>query len=180
MINIIASRYAEAIFQVGEESNSTTKLYEELNAVLDILKSDKNFYNVLKSPLISKGEKKEIIENVFNDRIENDLKNFFKILIDKERISSLELIQKSFKELLNEKNNVIEGKAITAVPMSEEEIKKLEENLSSKYNTNIVLENIVDKTILGGVLVRLGNKEIDGTIKTRLENLKQELSQVIS
>ncbi len=180
MINIIASRYAEALFQVGEESNSTTKLYEELNAVLDILKSDKNFYNVLKSPLISKGEKKEIIENVFNNRIENDLKNFFKILIDKERISYLELIQKSFKELLNEKNNILEGKAITAIPMSKEEIKKLEENLSSKYNANIILENIVDKTILGGVLVRLGNKEIDGTIKTRLENLKQELSQVIS
>ncbi len=180
MINIIASRYAEALFQVGEESNSTTKLYEELNAVLDILKSDKNFYNVLKSPLISKGEKKEIIENVFNNRIENDLKNFFKILIDKERISYLELIQKSFKELLNEKNNIIEGKAITAIPMRKEEIKKLEENLSSKYNANIILENIVDKTILGGVLVRLGNKEIDGTIKTRLENLKQELSQVIS
>ena len=180
MINIIASRYAEALFQVGEESNSTTKLYEELNAVLDILKSDKNFYNVLKSPLISKGEKKEIIENVFNNRIENDLKNFFKILIDKERISYLELIQKSFKELLNEKNNIIEGKAITAIPMRKEEIKKLVENLSSKYNANIILENIVDKTILGGILVRLGNKEIDGTIKTRLENLKQELSQVIS
>ncbi len=180
MINIIASRYAEALFQVGEESNSTTKLYEELNAVLDILKSDKNFYNVLKSPLISKGEKKEIIESVFNNRIQNDLKNFFKILIDKERISYLELIQKSFKELLNEKNNIIEGKAITAIPMRKEEIKKLEENLSSKYNANIILENIVDKTILGGVLVRLGNKEIDGTIKTRLENLKQELSQVIS
>ena len=64
--------------------------------------------------------------------------------------------------------------------MRKEEIKKLEENLSSKYNANIILENIVDKTILGGVLVRLGNKEIDGTIKTRLENLKQELSQVIS
>lgn len=180
MINIIASRYAEALFQVGEESNSTTKLYEELNAVLDILKSYKNFYNVLKSPLISKGEKKEIIENVFNNRIENDLKNFFKILIDKERISSLELIQKSFKDLLNENNNIVEGKAITAIPMSKEEIKKLEENLSSKYNANIILENIVDETILGGVLVRLGNKEIDGTIKTRLENLKQELSQVIS
>lgn len=180
MINIIASRYAEALFQVGEENNSTTKLYEELNAVLDILKSDKNFYNVLKSPLISKGEKKDIIENIFNNRVQNDLKNFFKLLIDKERISSLELIYKSFKSLLNEKNNIVEGKAITAIPMSKEEIKKLEENLSSKYNTNIILENVVDKTILGGVLVKLGNKEIDGTIKTRLDNLKQELSQVIS
>lgn len=180
MINIVASRYAEALFEVGEESNSTTKLYEELNAVVDIMKSDKDFYNVLKSPLVPKGDKKNIIENVFNNRIDNNLKNFFKILIDKDRMTSIFIIQKTFKDLLNEKNNVIEGEAVSAIPMSKEEIKQLETNLSSKYNKNVTLENIVDKTILGGILVRLGNKEIDGTVKTRLENLKEELSQVIS
>ncbi len=180
MINIVASRYAEALFEVGEESNSTTKLYEELNAVVDIMKSDKDFYNVLKSPLVPKGDKKNIIENVFNNRIDNNLKNFFKILIDKDRMTSIFIIQKTFKDLLNEKNNVIEGEAVSAIPMSKEEIKQLEANLSSKYNKNVTLENIVDKTILGGILVRLGNKEIDGTVKTRLENLKEELSQVIS
>ena len=60
------------------------------------------------------------------------------------------------------------------------QIKKLEEKLSQKYNKNVTLENKVDKSILGGVLVRLGNEEIDGTVKTRLSKVKEQLSQVIS
>ena len=62
----------------------------------------------------------------------------------------------------------------------EKEIKDLEKNLSIKYNKNVTLNNIVDKTILGGVLVKLGNEEIDGTVKTRLSKMKKQLSQVIS
>ena len=63
--------------------------------------------------------------------------------------------------------------------MDDEKIKELETELSKKYNKNVTLENKVDKSIIGGVLVRLGNTEIDGTIKTRLDELKNQLSQVI-
>lgn len=180
MINLIAGRYAEALFQVGEENNSTTNLYEELNAVIDILKSNQDFYNVLKSPLVTKGDKKDLVEKVFGNQISNNLNNFLKIIIDKDRVAALEAVQKSCKALLNEKNNIIEGSAITAVPMSQEELKQLEAKLSSKYNKNVTLENKIDESILGGVLVRLGNEEIDGTVKTRLTKMKDQLSQVIS
>ena len=180
MINVIPGRYAEALFQVGEETSSTTKLYEELSAVVDILKSNKDFYSVLKSPIVSKGEKKDMIEKVFSGQVSAHLNNFLKIIIDKDRVSAVEAVEKSYKVLLNEKNNIIEGIAITAVAMSQEEIKQLEAKLSSKYNKNVTLENKVDKSILGGALVRLGNEEIDGTVKTRLAKMKYQLSQVIS
>ena len=62
----------------------------------------------------------------------------------------------------------------------EEEVKELQTKLSAKYNKTVVLENEVDKSVLGGVLVRLGNEEIDGTVKTRLAKMKEQLSQVIS
>ena len=180
MINVIAGRYAEALFQVGEEINSTTKLYEELNAVVETLKSNNDFYSVLKSPLVTKGDKKDLVGKVFDSQISDNLNNFLKIIIDKDRVSAIEAVEKSYKELLNEKNNIIEGTAITAVAMSKEEMKQLEAKLSSKYNKNVTLENKVDKSILGGVLVRLGNEEIDGTVKTRLAKMKYQLSQVIS
>ena len=106
--------------------------------------------------------------------------NFLKIIIDKDRVSAIEAILKSYKSLLNEKNNVVEGVAITAIAMTNNEIKELESKLSSKYNKNVTLENKVDESVLGGVLVRLGNEEIDGTIKTRLAKMKEQLSQVIS
>ena len=64
------------------------------------------------------------------------------------------------------------------MPILQTEI--LEKNLSIKYNKNVTLNNIVDGTILGGVLVKLGNEEIDGTVRTRLSNIKKQLSQVIS
>lgn len=180
MIGVVAERYAEALFQVGEETNSTTKLYEELNAVVEILKSNKDFYNILKSPLVGNGEKKKLIKNVFEEQVSDSLNNFLKIIIDKDRMSTIEEISKSYKTLLNEKNNIIEGTAITAVAISKNELKELEIKLSNKYNKNVTLKNEVDESILGGVLVRLGNEEIDGTVKTRLARMKESLSQVIS
>ena len=180
MIDIIANRYAEALFQLSEEENITKEIYNELHSVLNIIKSNKDLDNVLKSPLVAKAEKVQLIETLFNNKINNNLKNFLKILVEKGRISSLKSIELTFKQLLNEKNNIIEGTVISAIPLTDEKVKELEEKLSKKYNKNVTLENKVDKTILGGVLVRLGNTQIDGSVKTRLDNIKDQLSQVIS
>ncbi len=180
MINVIASRYAEALFQVGEEINNTENLYEELTQIVDVMDSNKELNGVLRSPLVAKEDKKELIEKIFEGQLSPNMNNFLKIVIDKDRISIASEIKANFKQLLNEKNNVVEGIVTTAVVMEESEIKALEEKLSKKYSKNIALTNIVDETILGGVLVRLGNEEIDGTVKTRLDKMKETLSQVIS
>ena len=180
MINIIASRYAEALFQIGEEENLTDMMYQELSDVVNLIKLNQDFFSVLKSPVISKKEKISLIDNIFENKININIKNFLKILIEQDRISFILDISDSYKELLNEKHNILEGFVISAIPMKKEEIKELEEKLSKKYNKNVTLENKVDKSILGGVLVRLGNEEIDGTVKTRLDKMKEQLSQVIS
>lgn len=180
MIDIIANRYAEALFQLSEDENITMEIYNELQNVVHIVKSNSDLDNVLKSPLVAKAEKVKLIETLFNNKINNNLKNFLKILVEKGRISSLKSIELTFKQLLNEKNNVIEGTVISAIPLTSEKVKELEKTLSKKYNKNVTLENEVDKSILGGVLVRLGNTQIDGSVKTRLNNIKDQLSQVIS
>ena len=180
MIDIIANRYAEALFQLSEEENITKEIYNELHSVLDIVKSNKDLDNVLKSPLVAKADKVQLIETLFNNKINNNLKNFLKILVEKGRISSLKSIELTFKQLLNDRDNIIEGTVISAIPLTGEKVKELEEKLSKKYNKNVTLENKVDKSILGGVLIRLGNIQIDGSVKTRLDNIKDQLSQVIS
>ena len=122
----------------------------------------------------------EKLENIFENQLSENMNNFLKIVIDKDRMSAIENIKESYKNLLNDKNNILEGTVVTAVSLSEKEIKDLEKNLSIKYNKNVTLNNIVDETILGGVLVKLGNEEIDGTVRTRLSKMKNQLSQVIS
>ncbi|GAA0700577.1 F0F1 ATP synthase subunit delta [Paraclostridium ghonii] len=180
MINTIASRYAEALFQVGEESNSTENLYNELKAVVDIIKENKEFSNILKSPIVSKEDKKDLISNVFGSQINKEMLNFMKILADKDRLALIASITEAFKTLLNDKNNILEGIAITALPMKDDELEGLQGKLSAKYNKTVILKNEVDESVLGGVLVRLGNEEIDGTVKNRLDKMKEQLSQVIS
>ena len=180
MIDVIANRYAEALFQISEEENITKEIYNELHDVVEVIKNNKELDNVLKSPLVAKNEKTQLIEALFNNKINNDLKNFLKILVEKGRISSLKSIELTFKELLNDKHNIIEGTVISAIALTEKQVKELEEKLSKKYNKNVTLENEVDQSILGGVLVRLGNTQIDGSVKTRLNNIKDQLTQVIS
>ncbi|MCQ4699372.1 F0F1 ATP synthase subunit delta, partial [Paeniclostridium sordellii] len=89
-------------------------------------------------------------------------------------------IKEAYKALLNNKNNNLEGVVITAVPMEGSELNALQAKLSTKYNKTVILKNEIDKSVLGGVLVRLGNEEIDGTVKYRLDKMKEQLSQVIS
>lgn len=180
MIDVIANRYAEALFQLSEEENITKEIYNELHDVVKVIKNNKELDNVLKSPLVAKNEKTQLIEALFNNKINNNLKNFLKILVEKGRISSLKSIELTFKELLNDKHNIIEGTVISAIALTEKQVKELEEKLSKKYNKNVTLENEVDQSILGGVLVRLGNTQIDGSVKTRLNNIKDQLTQVIS
>ena len=180
MIDVIDNRYAEALFQLSEEENITKEIYNELHDVVEVIKNNKELDNVLKSPLVAKNEKTQLIEALFNNKINNNLKNFLKILVEKGRISSLKSIELTFKELLNDKHNIIEGTVISAIALTEKQVKELEEKLSKKYNKNVTLENEVDQSILGGVLVRLGNTQIDGSVKTRLNNIKDQLTQVIS
>ena len=180
MIDVIANRYAEALFQLSEEENISKEIYSELHDVVQLIKENKDLDNVFKSPLVAKNEKIDLIEALFNEKINNNLKNFLKILVEKGRISSLKSIELTFKELLNDKHNIIEGTVISAIALTEKQVKELEEKLSKKYNKNVTLENEVDQSILGGVLVRLGNTQIDGSVKTRLNNIKDQLTQVIS
>ena len=72
MIDVIANRYAEALFQLSEEENITKEIYNELHDVVEVIKNNKELDNVLKSPLVAKNEKTQLIEALFNNKINND------------------------------------------------------------------------------------------------------------
>ncbi len=117
MMNVIANRYAEALFQIGEEEKLTDMLYQELSEIVNLIKVNQDLFSILKSPVISKKEKISLIDNIFEDKININIKNFLKILIEQDRISFISDISDSYKELLNEKNNILEGFVISAIPV---------------------------------------------------------------
>lgn len=179
MEKLVSKIYAQALFDVAIERNKLDEFAEELKFVNNIFQENPELYRLYKTPRIDSNEKKKIIAQIFEGGTSEEVMSLLKILLDKGRASSFEDIVKDYKRLANAHNNIIEAVAITAIPMPEEEKSALENKLSNLTGKMIRLENKIDNSILGGILVRIGDKVIDGTIQGRLNELQENLSKII-
>lgn len=169
MAKLVGNRYAVSLFQAGIELEKVEEFHREINGIDDILKKEPKLFEILKHPRINKMEKKEIIEEIFKEGISREMKNFLYIIIDKRREESLLDIVEEFNINYNEYKNIVNVEAITFVEMEEEAKDKLIQALEKKMNKTIILTNKIDKSIIGGVKLKLNNKFIDNTLKSQLE-----------
>lgn len=179
MAELVSKRYASALFEVAFEGQNYEQVKNELNFILDCLKGEPQLYDLLKSPLITADEKKDIVSNIFKERVSEEVFNFIRIIIDKGREEYIESVVKEYNILADAVKNKVEAVAITAIPMDKQDLLKLQVNLSMSSGKNIQLKNQVDPSIIGGVLVKIGDKLIDGTVKSRLVNMQEQLSQIL-
>lgn len=180
MAELISQTYAGALFDLGIENGTEETYGLELSALSGTFRENPDLMRILKSPISSKEEKKNLLSSIFGGKISLHAMNFLKILVDKERIGYFEAIEKTYRELLNERKNIEEVTAVTAVAMTKEMKQALSEKLKMQTGKNIVLRNMVDEKVLGGVLLKIKNEQIDATVRTRLESLRAELSSIIA
>lgn len=178
MAELVASRYANALFDVGIEENKTDLFLQELKTMVQIFKDNSLLFEIYKSPTISKKEKKTLIDEAFLNRLSDQMLNFLKILIDKDRMEIFYGILNEFEILYKESKNIVEAVAVTAVKLDEIQMEKIKTRLSQMTGKNVILQNQIDDSILGGVLIKIGNEEIDGTIKGKLNRLREELAEI--
>ncbi|WP_053954733.1 F0F1 ATP synthase subunit delta [Inediibacterium massiliense] len=179
MAKLIEKTYAQALFEVATEMNGLDLYREELSFIVETFKTYQEFSILYNTPQMSKEEKKEMIEDVFKNQISKEVMNFLKILVDKNRTTALEGINKEYKNLVNKHYNQVEGVVITAIPLKDEYKATIEEKLSTITKSQVTLKNEVDSSIIGGVFVKIEDRVIDHTIKNRLDQLKKELTQII-
>lgn len=179
MAELVSKRYASALFELAFEQQNHHKVQEELKFILSCIKDEPGFFELLKSPLITADEKTDIISNVFKERVSMEVFNFLRIIIDKGREEYIEEIVKEYVLLVDSAVNKVDAIAITAIPMKKEDLLNLQANLSKSSGKNIQLQNQVDPTIIGGVLVKIGDKVIDGTVKSRLATMQEQLSKIL-
>ncbi len=171
MAELVSKRYASALFEAGLELNKIKEFNEELDFIKRILEEEPQLLQILKHPKINKDEKKDLMNKLFKNKTSEEIINFVYVLIDKRRDNHILEIADYYKELFNEHENIMKVTAITAVPMDKNDQEKLSFVLSNKLNKNIELTNEVDNTILGGVLLKVENKLMDGTLKGQLESI---------
>ncbi|MBS4538324.1 F0F1 ATP synthase subunit delta [Clostridium sp. D2Q-11] len=178
MAELIGKRYAQALFEVGVELEKLEDFRDEIVFIAQAFKEEPKLYTIIQHPKVSKTEKRDIIDSIFKDRVSEEISNLLYILIDKDREKSLQDISDEYVNLYNEKFNIVDAQAYTAVEMNEDAKLKLQEKLSKKLDKKVNLVNIVDKDIIGGVLVKIKDKVIDESIRKQLEMLGKNLQSV--
>ncbi|WP_251861559.1 F0F1 ATP synthase subunit delta [Clostridium sp. Marseille-Q2269] len=175
MYEYLDRRYALALYEVAEQNNKVDEYLRDLRDVVNIIKNNEDVLKVLKHPEISTSRKKNIFTEIFKDKIDNQLLSFLLVLIDKDRILYLEEKLKQMEKIYLEKNNMILANIKTVIPLLKEEKEELIKKLENRYNKTIILEEELDKNILGGVYVRVGDDVIDGTLSTKLKSIKKKM-----
>lgn len=171
--NKVGRRYAEAIFSVGESNNNLQEIYEALNSLMEMYLKDKEFKNLIDHPLISLEEKKSFLDKIFVDESQ-EVKNILFYLLDKGRVSDIREIVAEYLKIYYAKNQILDVEAIFAMELTEAQKAKLVANLEKSTEKKVNIKVNVDKSIIGGGILKIGDKIIDGTIKTQLSTLAKQ------
>lgn len=176
--NAVARRYAQAFFAIAQEKNELDKLEEELRFVIETINSNPELKMILDHQLVAPEEKKEILSNIFSQELSEITLNFLAVIAEKYRAPYIEEIYKQFVGFANEAKNIAEAYIKSAQPLGDKDLAAIQEKLSKATCKNIKLINEVDPNLIGGVVVRIGDKVMDGSILRRLDLLKEKLMQI--
>jgi len=171
----VASVYAKALIDAMEKKGATEQVVAELSSlVTDVLARFPQFQSVIDSPRLSPTEKDQLIERVFGSLASDDLKIFLKVLSDRGRLDCLREVSIEARSLLNELRNRTAVEVTTAKPLTDDERNSLVHELQLKLSCEIDLQQKVDEDILGGIVVRVGDKVIDGSVRNRLHEMRSQ------
>lgn len=176
--NVIARRYAGALFAIGnrEGGGAREKRGECLAAIAGMLEAEPKLGLTLKSPVVEIPEKKAVMREILK-RMDADqtMRNFCDLLADKNRLGELAGIARCYGNMLDAANGILRGKVTTAINLSPEKRAALKERLKEKIGSDIELAFDVDPEILGGMVLTVGDKALDSSLRAQLAALRETL-----
>ena len=171
----IGTTYGTALFEAACDRDQTKLINEELLALEEIFNNEPQFFALLCSPSLGAGNKKDMLTKIFKGKLSQEMMNFLYVLIDKRRVSQCHVIAKAYRKLYDEKLGVSKGTIYSAVRLEKDRLDKFEKETGRLLQKNVKLENRVDAQLIGGVRILIEGKLIDASIRTRLDNLKEQM-----
>ena len=173
-----ALNYAEALFSLSEEMGISDGVISELGAVTEILCAYPEYVKLLDTPAVSVTEKLPLIDAAFAS-VTEIVANVIKILTEKHSVHLFPEIAKEYSAIYNDSRGICNAEVISAVQLTDSQAEKIKEKLEAITGKTIVIKNTVDKSILGGIKLRYLGKELDGSLKARLNSIEKSLKNTI-
>ncbi len=180
MADIVSERYALSLYEIAADSKNEKQYLDELTAVCWIFEREPEFLKVLQTPSIAMDDKRNVLKKVFEGRIQQYLLNFLMLITEKGRVGLVRDMCQAYKEHYYFENGIIEVRAITAKELSDALSQKLKTKMEAVTGKKVVLETTVDPSIIGGIVVKLGNEQFDTSLKTRLDEIAARLTNTIA
>ncbi len=173
-----AHRYAKGLMEFAKEANQTNEVYAEMNEVSNIIKSSDDLRVFLNSPVIDASKKEVALKEIFKS-LSKSSQTFISLVVRHGRENILSKIATQFIALYDEANNIVTAEITSAVQLDQNTI----DNIIAKakqtlaVNSQVKVENKVDASLIGGFVLKIGNNQIDSSIKTKLATIKKDFSK---
>lgn len=171
----VAERYARALFMITEKRRETPQALEDLKGLWGALKPGTPAGRLLVTPLVRLSDKRTAVQSVLGSRALRSVAVFADLLLKKKRLGELPTIVTEFEALVEKQQGVQRAQVVSAVPLEDAERQKLHAQIERVTGKKIRLTSDVDPRLLGGALVRIGDRVIDRTVKSLLEAMEQRL-----
>ena len=169
----IINEYSDALFSVARESSEEKEYLDALNTVCDAFGENGDFLVLLRSVSIAKEERIKALETVFLNRVPEYVLSFLSLLCERSRIQDIFDIRNEYEKLYFAFSNISSARVTSAVELNDSEKAELEAKIEKLCAHKIRAEYSIDASLIGGIRVEVDSKVIDGTIKHRLDELKE-------
>ncbi|MEE4352951.1 MAG: ATP synthase F1 subunit delta [Desulfatiglans sp.] len=174
----ISRRYAKALLSIGQEDGMYGEYGENLQEFKQFCQENREFFGVISNQVFSVDERKNILEFILKkSSFAGVVKNFLRLLLDKNRIGAIGDITDYYERLTDEISNVTRAQVIAARPLKEPAFGRLNETLTKLTAKEVKIEVDHDESLIGGLIVKIGDLVLDGSVRAQLEGLKESLKR---
>jgi F-type H+-transporting ATPase subunit delta len=175
-VGIVAARYAKSLIELAKEKNVVEAVYEDMKLFKDTADKNRGLMLALKSPVVRHEKKLAILKAIFQDKVNPVSFSIFTIITKKNRESILDAIADEFITAYNEYQGIQKATVITSTPLTEDLRKQFNNIVATATGKTVELEEKVDTSLIGGYLLRVNDRQIDASLRSRLNELKLQLA----
>jgi F-type H+-transporting ATPase subunit delta len=175
----IAERYATAVFELVKENNNLPRLEENLNDLTAALDDSADLRELLVNPVYSREEQERAITALAQAmKLIPAMKNVLGLMAQKRRLAIVPALVAQLKDMLAEHKGEMTAEVTSAVFMTDEQMNNLSSTLSNQFGKNVRINVTVDQSLIGGLIVKVGSKMIDTSIRSKLNSLQNAMKEV--
>lgn len=171
----ITVRYAKAFFSTAKGKKMLVKLKTDIELVLEVCTTSDDFILLLESPIVKTSKKASLIKSIFAAKIDELTLNFLLLIVQNKREVHIPGICRNFLELTRKDQNIKSAVLTTAAEVDASTLKKVEQLLAKELQASVELSSKVNPNILGGLVLRIDDKQYDASVATQLKKIKQSL-----